>query len=271
MKFHIYSILCLLLFSISSCEEDALPVLQSTNLVSSIKVIDYNNDGNAADLILLFSVDNPTEADQVQIFLSKSPDLSTIDRAFVDNIPATSLMSVDLSGTEYDISLSANLTDIDGNAIETDTEYLLGFLVVANGEKLLNQEFAQTSLINQHFLNGDYQGTWRDQLYSEFVVSAKIRLSLSGGRAGGEFFYRANFESCCEGTNDGSISFTLKDDGSLENFRYLQEVVNFNGGPCDGTYTGEGSIKDYTTLVFDFTGEDCEGPHGEGQLILKKE
>lgn len=271
MKFFIYSFLCVLLFTITSCEEDALPVLQSSNLVSGIKVIDYNNNGNASDIVLLFKVENPGEAEQVQIFLSKSPDLSTIDRALVDNLAPASLMSVDLSGEDYDISLPAGLTDIDGNPIESNTEYILGFLLVSNGEKFLNEEFGQTSLINQHFLNGDYQGTWRDQLYSEFVVSAKIRLSLSGGRAGGEFFYRANFESCCEGTDDGSISFTLKEDGSLEDFRYLQEVVNFNGGPCDGTYTGSGEVKDYTTLVFEFTGEDCEGPHGEGQLILKKE
>lgn len=272
MKSNLYLSLLFFLIISFGCEgEEAKPVLKSTDLVSDIKVIDLGNEGNASDIVVLFEIATPAQAKQIQIILNKGSDLNGIDRTTVDNLSANSMMSVTVSGNEYDISLPANMTDVEGNPIEANTEYSLGFIAINDDEKSLNSEQGSATLKTEHYLNGDYQGFWRDQLYSDFAVSAKIRLGLAGGRAGGDFFYRANFVSCCEGTDDGSISFMVEADGTLSNFSYIQEVVNFNGGPCDGTYSGSGVIKDYTTLVFDFTGEDCEGSHGNGVLTLKKE
>jgi len=257
---------------IQACEGDkASPTLESLRFVEGVRVIDIGNEGNAGDIVLLFSIQNPGTADQVQIFLSKGPDLSLIDREDVEIVSPDRFFTLDLSRTSYDIALPASLTDIEGNAIEKDTEYTLGFIITQGGEKFLNQESEQLILKEEHYLNGDFTGTWDDNIYTAFGISAKISLRLAGGRAGGDFFYSGNFTSCCQGQDDGTISFNLKEEGSIEDFIYRQDLVSFQGGSCPGTYTGSGTVENYTTLVISFTGDDCEGPHTNGRIRLQKQ
>ena len=271
MKIRIIYLLLFSLFFLFACEgENPEPSFGQIDLVEGIKVIDFENNGNAGDLVLLFSIQNPGDADQVQIFLRKGPDLSSLDRQDVDNPSPDRLFTIELSGPNYDLRLPADFLDIDGNVIEKDTEYSLGFLISQGGEILLNEEFGNFSLVEEHVLNGEFVGTWDDNLYTAFGISTNLSLRLAGGRASGIFYYSNNFTSCCEGENDGTISFNLKEDGTIEDFIYRQELANFRGGACPGTYNGEGFIENYTTLVINFSGDDCEGPHTGGRIRLEK-
>lgn len=251
-------------------EEQITPTLNLLDFVTGIRAIDLKNEGNAGDIVLLFSIQNPAEADQVQLFIRKGPDLSGFDRNDVDIVSPDRFFTLDLSSTRYDVSLPSSFTDIEGDPITNGTEYTIGLLISKGGEIFLNKESQSITLKNEHFLNGEFTGTWDDNLYTAFGISARISVLSTGGRAGGDFFYSGNFTSCCMGENDGTISFILNEDGSIEDFIYRQHLVSFQGGECPGTYTGEGQLEEYTTLVINFSGNDCEGDHTGGRIRLSK-
>ena len=118
-------------------------------------------------------------------------------------------------------------------------------------------------------LEGNYTGTWNDNIYTNFPISA-ILSNPSGSNYSGPFFYSQNgsFVPCCNDTeNNGTISFTISGD-SILNFRYNQNLEFFMGG-CPGVYTGKGTISG-TTLNIDFSGNDCEGEHTGGKIVLRK-
>jgi len=268
----IFSISLIVLgFIFTNCEEEAAnPALGTLDFVEGLRVVDFGNAGNPSDIVLLYTILNPADANQVHLFINKGPDISFIDREDVDISSPDRFYSLELSGTTYETTLPASMKDIQGNPIEKDTEYTIGFLITAGGEMFINKESEQMILQEIHFLTGDYTGTWDDNLYTAFGISTRINLNLSGGRASGEFFYSSTFSSCCEGVTDGTISFILKENGNIEDFIYRQDLANFQGGQCTGTYTGSGVLENYTTLLIDFTGEDCEGPHTGGKIRLQK-
>ncbi len=119
-------------------------------------------------------------------------------------------------------------------------------------------------------IDGDYTGTWNDNIYSNFPISAR----LSEGRKdffSGPFFYSQNgsFVPCCMDANDnGKIFFEVKGD-SIINFRYDQQLEFYMNG-CPGTYTGSGIINSSGRLIIDFAGDDCDGTHTGGKIILMK-
>lgn len=117
-------------------------------------------------------------------------------------------------------------------------------------------------------LEGYYIGTWNSvtpsSTYTDFGISAKIRVSDSN-EITGAFFYTTSFEVCCsEGDNDGT--FTMKvDDKTITSFR-LDDIQT----DCSGVFTGRGTLREGDdALVIDFTGDDCKGDH-VGQIILVK-
>ena len=117
---------------------------------------------------------------------------------------------------------------------------------------------------------GDYIGTWDDNIYTSFPISTKV----TEGRTDfyqGPFFYSQNgsFTPCCMDSEDnGSISFEVKGD-SILNFRYDQ-VLQFYMGGCPGDYRGSGIINSSGWLLIDFTGDDCDGTHTGGRIVLRK-
>ncbi|MEL6256381.1 MAG: hypothetical protein AAFR87_30540 [Bacteroidota bacterium] len=149
------------LFFLFACEgENPEPALTHIDLVEGIKVIDFENSGNAGDLVLLFCIQTLGDVDQVKIFLRKGPDLSNLGRQDVDNPSPDRLFMIELSGPKYERRLPANLLDIDGNVIEKDTEYSLGFLISRGEQQLPNEEFGNFSLVEDQVLNGAFEGTW---------------------------------------------------------------------------------------------------------------
>jgi len=121
-------------------------------------------------------------------------------------------------------------------------------------------------------VEGQYIGTWDDNFYSDFPISAEIN-SKGNGTYGGPFFYSqlGPFTPCCMDSGDnGSISFDIKGD-SVTNFVYDQDLRFYKGG-CPGKYKGSGVWSEENGwLTIDFTGDDCDGTHVGGQIILRSQ
>lgn len=118
-------------------------------------------------------------------------------------------------------------------------------------------------------LGGNYVGTWNDNIYTDFPISTILTSNPSGGYTG-PFFYsqNGNFTPCCNDVeNNGTISFTIEGDSILD-FRYNQRLEFFMDG-CPGLYTGKGTISG-NTLNISFIGNDCEGEHTGGRIVLRK-
>ena len=119
-------------------------------------------------------------------------------------------------------------------------------------------------------IEGDYTGTWDDNIYTSFPISARIT-EQRPNHYGGPFFYSQNgsFVPCCQDPDDnGSIIFEVKGD-SILNFVYDQDLQFYMGG-CPGTYNGSGIINQQGWLLIDFSGDDCDGTHTGGKIVLRK-
>ncbi len=125
------------------------------------------------------------------------------------------------------------------------------------------------SIKEEEFIEEKYVGHWTSELpslnkkYDEIPISAKIKKNKEGEYTG-EFFFTAVFITCCNsGLNDGDISFKVSN-GSVIKFTYNDKIKN-----CNGTFEGTGTFNN-KELIIDFNGDDCEGKHENGKLVLRK-
>lgn len=146
--------------------------------------------------------------------------------------------------------------------------FFLILLVSCSSEEIVEEPEAKEEPKEE--IAGDYTGTWDDNIYTSFPISAK----LTEGRINffsGPFFYSQNgaFVPCCMDTGDnGRISFEVKEE-SILNFIYDQKLLFYMDG-CPGKYTGSGVINSNGWLQIDFSGDDCDGIHTGGKIVLRK-
>lgn len=259
------SVLIVLIIILSfhcNSEEVNLP----SDEIFAIKVVDSGNNHDSRDFIVRFKANNPSIIKELRAFLinpDKFPDFTSTD---VAKLPAESYHRITTIESDNLITLGS-IKDVEGATLLKDVDYFLGFAVLIENDILLNTQIAGAKFTDAHFLEGKYSGIWDDNFYSGFGVSAD--LEVNGSVLSGPFWYSNNFQSCCGGQTDGNISMILKD-GSITSFRYNQKLASFMGGPCDGSYLGEGIIENLTDLVIFFEGNDCEGEHTGGRLRLVK-
>jgi hypothetical protein len=144
--------------------------------------------------------------------------------------------------------------------------FILFIVASCSDETKMEQEKEEEEIS----IAGDYTGTWDDNIYTAFPISAKLSESRTN-HYNGPFFYSQNgsFVPCCmDSGNNGQISFEVKGD-SIINFIYNQNLQFYMGG-CPGIYTGSGTINDSGWLLIDFTGDDCDGTHMGGKIVLRK-
>ena len=98
-----------------------------------------------------------------------------------------------------------------------------------------------------------------------------MELILAGDQLRGKFWFQGNYTSCCDGpdADDGTAIFLI-DGESITELRLSQRVDDFNGGPCNGSYEGTGTVENFNSLVIDFTGDDCDGFH-DGSFTLTRD
>ena len=248
-----------LLFSCSSDEEPA----QYSDEIDLIRIWDVGNANNAGDMRVgfTFTVTSDTE---VRVFVAKAA--SAVPAGAGETIgPDRYQLATASTGSSFSLRLSEGLLDTDGEAIQNGVSYVVQIFVAAEG-KLSNPSDA-FAISDAPVWAGSYGGLWNDNLYDDFGITAT--LSGSGTSYSGPFYYTANFTSCCGGNDDGSISMTIREDGTIDNFRYDQDLIDFMGG-CPGLYNGSGQVDGDLMLRINFEGEDCEGPHTGGLMELTK-
>ncbi|WP_235297326.1 hypothetical protein [Portibacter marinus] len=121
-------------------------------------------------------------------------------------------------------------------------------------------------------VKGNYIGSWDDNIYTNFPISAEIK-STGSDKFSGPFYYSqlGPYIPCCMDSGDnGTISFEIKGD-SVIHFVYNQDLQFYMGG-CPGTYEGSGLWNEKLGILsIDFTGEDCDGTHTGGKIILRNQ
>ena len=118
-------------------------------------------------------------------------------------------------------------------------------------------------------IDGEYVGTWSStaangSVYEFIDASARLEAGSSSTQWSGPFFFSRLLTSTFDQEDDGSLSLVISGD-DVSSFTYNSSVPN-----CNGTFSGSGTRNEEGTLRLEFTGEDCEGAHSGGLLILRK-
>ena len=239
----------------------------TTDVIKAIIILDVENNQNASDLLVNFNLDDPSMAEELRIMIIPANESGDFTAKKAKDVPAESYHSITVSGNIYQVQLPENLTDVNGDGIVENKTYSVAVGLMKGGNLFLNENFGTITLTNQHPLTGRYTGLWTDNIYLDFGISCE--LIFQAGKLRGDFFYSANFQPCCGGDNDGSITLDVQN-GIIEEFKYNQTLDLFMGGPCPGLYTGTGVVTDAITMKIDFAGDDCEGEHTGGKIILTR-
>ena len=258
VKTLIWIIMGLFMVSCSSDSSDSPgsePTISNTtsNLVSMGYLIDYDNNGNAGDLRVSYSVNNSSNLTAVWLFIAPASKFSSINSKVLAGLASNRYQKVNISTSQTEIRPSAQLLDTDGNAISPGTAYKLGFATVKGNSISKDAANASFDLKDQHFLTGKYTGTWNDSMFTNFPFSMELITSSSGLR--GPVYANHNFQAEYGGNDDGRVTFQVTGD-LLENVVWTEDLTDYMGG-CSGEWTGTGTIIDVTTIILNLSGQNC--------------
>ena len=248
MRNHLFLIIASLvtvLFSCSSSEEME-DTLQTKNVVTNVRVVDFSNGNNSSDIIVLLNNEADPTVEQFVFFVT-SPN-AIVDVAMVNALNSTNSVSVSANLTEQDISFPAGLNDISGASIVDGTDYILRVALRSADDVFIDSQSAAFQLSAESYLSGRYRGTWSDNI---FTGGISAELSVEAGSLRGKFWFTSSYTSCCDGpdADDGLVSFNVLEDQITE-FSLSQRVEEYNNnGSCNGNYEGSGNIIRYTTCL----------------------
>lgn len=263
--FLVFFAVCISICGCNSNEESPLDLV----IISEIEARDIGDSGSSSDIFVSVSVENPENLTELRIVIIRLNELSVFDDDAASSLGPDRYQVIQTfaSISDYSSRMDTGLKDSNGAEIINGVEYTVKILLVNGNEIRIANAQDNVPLSDEPYLQGKYVGSWDDNIYSNFGISAD--LTYSSGRLSGPFYYTGTFDSCCGGNDDGSIIMEIEEDGTIRNFRYNQVLIEFMGG-CTGTYSGEGNIENYTELHIDFSGSDCEGPHTGGKIVLRK-
>ena len=267
MKNHRINLFLLIITFFTGCSEADEDEISS--LVSKIVAFDVGNDQSGSDIRVSFDLASP-ELNEFWMVVNKEDNQVSIDA--IKSLPDNQVQKYTLSPNESrSIKLTTITQDTGGENVRDNTPYTLQVYTPQNNKVTIPSD--PFSLSSAGIYDGEYVGTWSDNLYTNFGISAI--LFSSGNTVRGNFFYSGNFTSCCGGSNDGGISFTVEG-SEIVDVTYGQSVGGFTGvngtfyDDCPGFYEGEGTIANDILLNISFEGEDCEGPHTGGQITFRR-
>ncbi|MFY0687490.1 MAG: hypothetical protein JXQ90_10010 [Cyclobacteriaceae bacterium] len=254
-----------LLVTVFACKEELIIPLPD---VQKLGVVDLGNSESSEDIFIRFNLSFSMESVRIAIVPANLDFNVEVASALSEN----QYMEVEIESTPA-VEVRTFLTDIvdvKGNSISHFEQYKIHVFFVEQGQVLVPNEYEEIELREVSPFVGDYKGTWDDNLHTGVGVSAKIKFEASN-IISGDFFATPDFEpyggAASEGAvNDGGIKIVVDGNGNIEHFEYNQVMLTYKGG-CPGKYTGTGK---YSALAFevDYTGEDCDGIHEGGKLIL---
>ena len=269
-KFYLTAIFYFTMISVVliSCKSDDESIFDIIT-ISKFSARDIGNANNANDILVEFTIGNTDNLTELRLVLVKSNEVSQFDHATAQSLNNGNYQTVEVIGNikEYSVRLGSELKDFNGQNVINGFDYAVKLIFVSENELLIAETFEVVSLSSVHYLQGKYAGTWDDNIYTAFPISADLKYDLGWLR--GSFYYTGTFAACCGGPDDGKISVEIVNDSIINSFRYDQVLITFMNG-CNGTYTGEGVIRYFTNLNINFSGDDCEGPHTGGKIVLSK-
>ncbi len=237
--------------------------------ISKFSARDIGDANNANDILVEFTIENTENLTELRLVLVKSNEVSQFDHAAAQSLTDGNYQTVEVISNvkEYSVRLGSELKDFNGQNVINGFDYAVKLILVSENELLIAETFEVVSLSSVHYLQGKYAGTWDDNFYTAFPISADLTYDLGWLR--GSFYYTGSFAACCGGPDDGKISVEIVNDSIIKSFRYDQVLITYMNG-CNGTYTGDGAIKFYTNLNINFSGDDCDGSHTGGKIVLRK-
>lgn len=114
--------------------------------VGSIRLDDITNNGNGTDLEIRFEkVSNETLVSEYRIFVVQSDDKSTFDLSSAEVVANDNYEMLLPDGRDKKHLLNESSTDIKGEVIVEDVEYLVFVLSVADGTNAVNNTLSNAS------------------------------------------------------------------------------------------------------------------------------
>lgn len=269
-KFYLKAIIQITIITtvLVSCKSDDQSIFDLTT-ISQFSTRDIGDSNNASDILVEFTIENIANLTELRLVLVKSDEISQFDPATALSLNADNYQTVEaiVNKEEYSIRLVSELKDFNGQNVVNGFDYAVKLILITNDDLQIAEKFDVVSLSSVPYLQGKYIGTWDDNIYTAFGISADLK--FTPGKLSGPFYYTGNFTACCGGQDDGGISVEIVNDSIIDSFRYDQVLITFMNG-CNGTYKGDGEIRNYTNLHINFSGDDCEGPHTGGRIVLRK-
>lgn len=261
-----------ILMIFTRCNEAEVLTLQvSGNDIDFLRAIDVKNSNDASDIVVQFVLSTESQAQDIRIILSKVRNIASELPEDPDfSLSSPHFKRAAIAGKPYRFQLDRNLTDIDGDRIRNNIDYLVTVAFVdLEGAFTVSDNKTFIKLTDVHPLQGQYKGVWNDDVDGTLPVSLLIQ--HEDGLLTGSFFFTNIYEPCCSDINDGQVLMTLLPGGVLKDFIFEQNLQYFdNGQSCLGTFTGEGVVQDFTRLNITYTGSDCLGQHF-GTLIIDRQ
>lgn len=245
--------------SCGSDEESSIP----TDLVSAVKAIDLDNTHTANDIRIQFTLSDISSTTEVRIVLIKSGNESTLNAGTASELSSDSYHAVESQKLKNELRLSTSMKDMSGAGLALNQKYIVKIVLVNENSTAIADSGSTVTLLDADPRQGTYSGTWSDQLYNKIPISGE--LIESNGVLTGDFYFTSVFISAYAGkVNDGNWRIEL-DNKDITSFTFNQILDN-----CNGTYTGSGKVLDNANLDISFTGNDCEGPHTGGKILLTR-
>ncbi len=251
---------------LASCgdDSDSSGGISFSDNFSFLKIFDVGNELSGGDIYITMRVANVSTT-SIRVFIIENGSANSLTTEQINEFGPSIYTSMARNGVEVKGTLGNIQTTASGSAITNGVSYQL--MAYSTEDNQFSNPSAPFTLSDQGELKGDYVGTWDDNFYSNFAITASI--DGAGGQYSGDFYYTGNFTACCGAATDGDISFQVNDIGQISGFEYNQNLITYMNG-CPGYYTGQGQLEDELTLVINFSGEDCDGVHTGGIMRLTR-
>jgi len=151
---------------LTSCNpDDGLPL--TPDLVTSVKSYDLDNNSNSSDIRVDFNVRDNNNVTEYRIMvvpsnISNSFDvgnaLSLLEERYLEKEP-------EIFNNDYSITrLPSNLSDVNGDQIRNNLEYVVTVLVVGTGNHQLSEFSRPLTLREQGIYSGEYEGVFFQEI-----------------------------------------------------------------------------------------------------------
>jgi len=257
----------ILIIGLLSCKDDELPL--TPGLVEEIKAYDLDNNGNASDIRLSFTVRDNLNVIGYRVMIIPSNQINSIDEGLALSVPSTSYIEFLPESFEIEYSimrLPSSMLDINGGQIQNEIEYVATVFVIGIGHFQLSTFSTPFILKDRGIYSGRYVVKWSesncadgDELNENIVDLLGIENSYSGKIKqvirGNPYFPLGTVNFSVSGT---TITDYVNDD---PDFNFTSSIENF----CHYTSVGTGNIIDElilevnTSIVYLTCGKGCVG------------